>query len=102
MTGNCSALTALADEPGYVTMNPVDAKKLGVRDEQLVWVASRRGKVISRAKVTERTIHHVDPISKTPEYKYAAVRVEAIADQVWAESRVQQDYTRLKQRLTAA
>jgi formate dehydrogenase major subunit len=122
MTGNCSALTALADEPGYVTMNPVDAKKLGIRDEQLVWVASRRGKVMSRAKVTERTnqgmvymtyqwwigacneltIHHVDPISKTPEYKYAAVRVEAIADQVGAEARVQQDYSKLKQRLSAA
>lgn len=122
MTGNCSALTALADEPGYVTMNPADAKKLGVKDEELVHVISRRGKVISRAKVTDRTnlgvvymtyqwwigacneltVHHVDPISKTPEYKFAAVRVEAIADQVWAEQKVQQDYSGLKQRLAKA
>ena len=122
MTGNCAALTALADEPGYVTMNPVDAAKLGIKDEQLVWVASRRGKVISRAKVTERTnlgmvymtyqwwigacneltVHHVDPISLTPEYKFAAVRVEAIADQPWAEQHVRQDYTGLKKRLAKA
>ncbi|MBB5046224.1 formate dehydrogenase major subunit [Rhodopseudomonas rhenobacensis] len=122
MTGNCSALTALADEPGYVTMNPVDAAKLGIKDEQLVYVASRRGKVISRAKITERTnlgvvymtyqwwigacneltVHHVDPISKTPEYKFAAVRVEAIADQVWAEKQVNKDYSDLKKRLAAA
>ena len=122
MTGNCAALNALADEPGYVTMNPVDAAKLGIKDEQLVWVASRRGKVISRAKITERTnlgvvymtyqwwigacneltIHHVDPISKTPEYKFAAVRVEAIADQAWAEQHVRTDYAGLKKRLAAA
>ncbi|KIZ43177.1 MULTISPECIES: formate dehydrogenase subunit alpha [Rhodopseudomonas] len=122
MTGNCAALTALADEPGYVTINPADAKKLGIKDDQLVYVVSRRGKIISRAKLTDRTnlgmvymtyqwwigacneltVHHVDPIAKTPEYKFAAVRVEAIADQVWAESKVQQDYTGLKQRLAAA
>ncbi len=122
MTGNCAALTALADEPGYVTMNPADARKLGIRDEELVYVISRRGKVISRAKVTDRTnlgvvymtyqwwigacneltVHHVDPISKTPEYKFAAVRVEAIADQKWAEGKVQQDYSGLKQRLAKA
>ncbi|MFX5793716.1 molybdopterin dinucleotide binding domain-containing protein, partial [Acinetobacter baumannii] len=82
--------------PGYVTINPKDAKALGIRDQELVWVSSRRGKVISRASVTDRTnkgavymtyqwwigacneltIHAVDPIAKTPEYKYAAVRVE--------------------------
>lgn len=30
-------------------------QELGIKDEQLVWVESRRGKVISRAKVSERT-----------------------------------------------
>ncbi|PKU22369.1 formate dehydrogenase subunit alpha [Telmatospirillum siberiense] len=116
MTGNCVALQTLADEPGYVTINPQNAKELGIRDQQLVWVASRRGKVIARASITERTnvgavymtyqwwigacneltVHHVDPISKTPEYKFSAVRLEAIADQTWAENYVQQEYAKLK------
>lgn len=122
MTGNCAALQTLADEPGYVTMNPADAKALGIKDQELVWVSSRRGKVITRASVTDRTnkgavymtyqwwigacneltIHAVDPIAKTPEFKYAAVRVEPIADQVWAENHVQQEYAALKGGLSSA
>ncbi len=122
MTGNCVALQTLADEPGYVTIHPKDALKLGVKDEQLIWVVSRRGKVIARAGVTERvnegavymtyqwwigacnelTIHHVDPISKTPEYKFCAVRLERIADQVGAETLVQQKYATLKGDLARA
>ncbi len=47
MTGNCAALQSLADEPGRVQMNPADAQRLGIADKQLVWVSSRRGKVIS-------------------------------------------------------
>lgn len=54
MTGNCSALQTLADEPGKVQIHPKDAEALGIKDQQLVWVVSRRGKVISRAAVTER------------------------------------------------
>ncbi|SHO54324.1 Formate dehydrogenase H [Vibrio quintilis] len=119
MTGNCSALSTLADEPGYVQMNPADAEKLGIKDQQLVWIASRRGKVISRANCSERinqgvvymtyqwwigacnelTIEHVDPISSTPEYKYCAVKVEAIEDQLWAENYVQTEYSNMKSRL---
>ncbi|MGQ9371036.1 formate dehydrogenase subunit alpha [Azospirillum sp. ST 5-10] len=122
MTGNCAALQTLADEPGYVTINPKDARKLGIKDQELVWVASRRGKVITRANVTDRTnegavymtyqwwigacneltVHHVDPTSKTPEYKYSAVRVEPIADQIWAENHVQQEYATLKGKLSNA
>ncbi|MBK5958601.1 formate dehydrogenase subunit alpha [Rhodoplanes elegans] len=122
MTGNCNALATLADEPGYVTINPKDAAEVGVKDQELVWVQSRRGKVIARASVTERTnvgavymtyqwwigacneltVHHVDPISKTPEYKFSAVRLETIADQVWAETYVQQEYGDLKAKLARA
>ncbi|NDL64050.1 formate dehydrogenase subunit alpha [Acerihabitans arboris] len=122
MTGNCTALATLADEPGYVQINPKDAELLGIRDQQLVWVTSRRGKVITRASVSERinlgavymtyqwwigacnelTIDHLDPISKTPEYKYCAVKLEAITDQRWAESYVQTEYSQLKARLRNA
>lgn len=116
MTGNCAALQVLADEPGYVQISVADAERLGIEDQELVWVSSRRGKVISRALVTERvnvgavymtyqwwvgacnelTIDHLDPISKTPEYKYCAVKVARIEDQEWAERNVEDQYSRLK------
>lgn len=119
MTGNCSALQTLADEPGYVQISPQDADNMHLQDQQLVWVESRRGKVITRVSVSERinvgavymtyqwwigacnelTLDHLDPISKTPEYKYCAVKLEAIADQGWAENYVQQEYSQLKARL---
>ena len=119
MTGNCAALQTLADEPGYVQMHPDDARALGIDDQQLVWVSSRRGKVISRASCNDRinmgvvymtyqwwigacnelTIEHVDPISSTPEFKYCAVKVEQIDDQAWAENYVQTEYSNLKARL---
>lgn len=47
MTGNCKALAALADEPGYIQINTADAAALGIKDQELVWVASRQGKVIT-------------------------------------------------------
>ncbi len=122
MTGNCPALATLADEPGFAQMNPVDAKELGIKDQQLVWVTGRRGRVITRAMLSERinrgaiymtyqwwigacnelTIEHFDPYSKTPEYKYSAVRVEPIEDQKWAEKYLVEEYDRLKQRLAKA
>ncbi|OAN11318.1 formate dehydrogenase subunit alpha [Photobacterium jeanii] len=122
MTGNCKALQTLADEPGYVQIHPEDAKALHIGDEQLVWVSSRRGKIISRAALNERvnrgvvymtyqwwigacnelTIEHVDPISSTPEYKYCAVNVEQIVDQSWAENYVQVEYSKLKSKLRSA
>jgi len=122
MTGNCAALQTLADEPGFVQINPQDAEKLGIRDRQLVWVSSRRGKVISRADVNERinegavymtyqwwigacnelTQDNLDPVSKTPETKYCAVKIDTIADQSWAENYAQTTYSAMKQRLREA
>ena len=122
MTGNCAALQSLADEPGFVQINPTDAELLNIRDQQLVWVSSRRGKVISRANVSERINHgsvymtyqwwigacneltqdNLDPISKTPETKYCAVKVEAIDDQNWAENYAQESYQSMKTRLKVA
>ena len=122
MTGNCAALQTLADEPGFVQINPHDAAQLGINNRQLVWVESRRGKVISRADVNERvnagcvymtyqwwigacnelTQDNLDPISKTPETKYCAVRVSAINDQAWAEEYTQSTYQQMKTRLRHA
>jgi formate dehydrogenase (hydrogenase) len=122
MTGNCAALQVLADEPGYVQISTADARQLRIQDQELVWISSRRGKIMSRASVTDRvntgavymtyqwwvgacnelTIHHVDPISKTPEYKYCAVAVEKITDQPWAENYVQEEYSKIKAQMNSA
>ncbi len=119
MTGNCAALSALADEPGYVQINTEDAARLGIEDEALVWVNSRKGRVISRAQVSDRpnvgavymtyqwwigacnelVTENLSPITKTPEYKYCAVRVEPIADQLAAEQYVLEEYNKLKNTL---
>ncbi len=119
MTGNCAALSALADEPGYVQINTEDAARLGIEDEALVWVNSRKGRVITRAQVSDRpnvgavymtyqwwigacnelVTENLSPITKTPEYKYCAVRVEPIADQATAEHYVVEEYNKLKKSL---
>lgn len=121
MTGNCKALVALADEPGYVCLNPLDAEARGIDEEQLVWVYSRRGKIISRAALDERinegavymtyqwwigkcnelTLHVTDSQSGTPEDKYSACQVEPIADQLWAERHLGELYDNLKDHLFA-
>lgn len=83
----------------YLEVNPVDACKLGISDGDKVKVASRRGEVVMKARVTDRTrsgsvfssfhftetaINYLtnsarDPIAKIPELKVCAVRVEKVS-----------------------
>jgi len=84
-------------EPGgTVEINPTDAERLGVADGETVRVSSRRGAVMTKAKVTESvapgvvfmTFHFaespanvltnaaLDPVCKIPEFKVSAVRIE--------------------------
>jgi anaerobic selenocysteine-containing dehydrogenase len=78
-----------------VEVNPEDAKRLGIRSNDIVEVASRRGAVRLRAEVTERVPRKVlfstfhfseapinrltnpasDPIAKIPEYKGCAATI---------------------------
>lgn len=119
MTGNCKELTDLADEPGFVHISPKNAADRGIKNNDLVWVYSRRGKIITRAFVDDRInngavymtyqwwigkcndlcLHHVDSRSNTPEDKYSACQVEVIDDQVWAEAHCMELYMELKERL---
>ena len=121
MTGNCEQLSNLAEEPGFAHINPADAAARGIKNDDMVWVASRRGKIITRAFVDDRvnenavymtyqwwigkcndlTIHAVDDRSRTPESKYCAIEVTRVDDQVWAEKHAEELYMELKARLAA-
>jgi formate dehydrogenase (coenzyme F420) alpha subunit len=81
----------------YIEINPEDAAKLNVRNDGLVMVKTRRGETEAKARVTEKvkpgvvfmpfhwqgtnliTSDALDPVSKIPEYKMAACRIEAIS-----------------------
>jgi predicted molibdopterin-dependent oxidoreductase YjgC len=95
MTRKVKGLNALSGEE-WVEINPADASKLDVADGDSIRVVSRRGRVTARARLTDAsppgvvfmTFHFaesptnvltnpaLDPVSKTPELKVAAVRVE--------------------------
>jgi formate dehydrogenase alpha subunit len=80
----------------YLEMNPSDAAEIGVADGDKVVIASRRGSVSSRIKLTDRGGRRVvfmpfhflesranlltnpifDPIAKIPEFKVCAVKIE--------------------------
>jgi len=95
MSRKVKGLNVLKSEE-QVEINPEDALRLGIADGEIVKVVSRRGEVIAKAKVTEvspvgvvfMTFHFAesptnvltnpafDPVSKIPEFKVCAVRVE--------------------------
>jgi predicted molibdopterin-dependent oxidoreductase YjgC len=53
MTRHSKPLSAIVPE-GFVEINQEDARKLGISDKSLVEVSSRRGKIQTRAKVTDK------------------------------------------------
>ena len=95
MTRKVKGLNEILGEE-LVEIHPSDALALGIADGDVVKVTSRRGEVISKAKVTEATPEGVvsmdfhfaespaniltnpalDPVAKIPEFKVCAVRVE--------------------------
>jgi formate dehydrogenase alpha subunit len=99
MTHQVAGLMKLYPEE-RVEISPADAKALGIADKEMVSISSRRGSVTCKAKVTADsqdgsvymnfhftevptnclTNNALDPISKTPEYKFCAVKVEKIKD----------------------
>lgn len=99
MTGADEDMKKLYDHDP-VEMNPLDAQKLDLEDYEVVCVKSRRGTIKAPVNITEKspeglifmafhsphtktnliTNSACDPITKTPEFKYCAVRVEKIED----------------------
>ena len=94
MTGRSPTLDSEFPE-GFLEINPEDAKRLGINNEDLVEVSSRRGLIQTRAHITDRiesgvvflpfhfaesaanrlTNPALDPIAKIPEFKVCAVAI---------------------------
>ncbi len=87
---------------GYVEINRADAAALGIADGEMVKMVSRRGEVVTQARVGDRVSPGVvflsfhwrespanmlthdeklDPIAKIPEFKANAVRLEKVNGQ---------------------
>jgi len=102
-TGLVARLFSHSPEPEAV-LNPFDLKKYDFSDQDLVRVTSRRGRVVMKVRASEEmrpgdvfvamhwggrftggvgtnalTVPAIDPYSKQPELKHAAVRIEAFA-----------------------
>lgn len=97
MTGEVAGLNQLAGD-SFVEIHPEIAKKLGIGDGEMVRVSSRRGAVVTKAKVTGRIrkdvlfmpFHYVegnandvtntalDPKAKIPELKVCAVALTKV------------------------
>jgi formate dehydrogenase (coenzyme F420) alpha subunit len=81
----------------YIEISPEDADLLRVRDGEMVMVTTRRGETEARARVTDKvkpgvafmpfhwqgtniiTSSALDPVSKIPEYKVAACRIDSLS-----------------------
>jgi len=97
MSRHSKPLDAIVPE-GFVEINPADAERLKIENNDWVMVSSRRGEVKIKAMVTETgyeglvfipfhfkeasanllTISALDPVAKIPELKVCAVKVEKI------------------------
>ncbi|MGA8848213.1 MAG: formate dehydrogenase subunit alpha [Dehalococcoidia bacterium] len=97
MTRKVAGLNILEPE-GVVDISPKDASQLGIVQGDKVKVSSRRGEITTKARVTEAmpsglvfmTFHFaesaaniltnpkLDPISKIPEFKVSAVKVQKL------------------------
>ncbi|MGE5676476.1 MAG: molybdopterin oxidoreductase family protein, partial [Pseudomonadota bacterium] len=83
---------------GFIEINPADAERLGIKDNNKVRVASKRGEIETVALITDKikpgvvfmpfhfgetpvnrlTSRNLDPVSEIPELKVCAVRVEGV------------------------
>jgi formate dehydrogenase alpha subunit len=99
MTRRSPSLVREVDRP-FVEIHPEDASALSIRNGDRVTVSSRRGSIELEAKVTNRVERGVifipfhfaeaaaneltnpalDPVSKIPEYKVCAAKVEKMQD----------------------
>ena len=99
MTSNVPGLVELEPEE-TVRMHPDDAERLEIEHGEMVKVSSRRGSLTVRANIVDNlqqgmawmTFHFyesptnvltnlaLDPVSKTPEFKVTAIKIEKLTD----------------------
>jgi predicted molibdopterin-dependent oxidoreductase YjgC len=97
MTRRSKGLLEVYSE-ALIEVNPDDGRQLGMDGHKRVRVTSRRGSIEAEAWITDRvppgmvfanfhfpnasanelTIAALDPVSKIPEYKVCAVKIEVI------------------------
>ncbi len=97
MTRKIDAINRISPE-AYVEIHPDDAKQLGIQDGRRVKVSSRRGSISLKTIISDRPLRGMlfipfhfreaaanvltstalDPLSKIPELKVCAVKVEAL------------------------
>ncbi len=95
MSRKTPGLEAICPE-AFAEINPEDGKQLGIKDKTWLRLTSRRGSIRIRARITERsqegtvfvpyhfveapinllTLNSLDRLSRSPEYKVCAVRIE--------------------------
>lgn len=96
-TGKSDVLKKLAPERIYIEINPQDARALGIKPQDQVWVESRRGEIQVHVFITPTVapgqvfipMHYAtanrltdavfDPYSKQPSYKACAVRLRRVS-----------------------
>ncbi len=97
MTGKTPEIDEISPE-AFAEVNPVDAERMGIKELDWLKLTSRRGTIKIRAKITEKsqigtiftTYNHIetlvnlltldalDRLSRSPEYKLCAIKVEVI------------------------
>ncbi|MCO6451237.1 MAG: formate dehydrogenase subunit alpha [Caldilineales bacterium] len=97
-----SVLNEISPEP-VVEINPADAARIPAQSGDLVRIASRRGEVVARVEVTDRspigtvflpfhyveaaanllTLDELDPTAKIPDYKNTAVAITPAEEHDW-------------------
>ena len=97
-----------AEPQAFVEIHPETARRLGIAEGDVVRLTTRRGRAIMTARLTRdirldtlfapfhwggpasaNALTHaaLDPVSRIPEFKVCAVRVEKIADHVHGADR---------------
>jgi formate dehydrogenase major subunit len=99
MTGKTPEIDIISPEC-FAEVNPADAERLGIEEKSRVRLTSRRGSVEMRATITDRsqqgtifctynhlatlvnllTLDALDRLSRTPEYKLCAIKVEVLKE----------------------
>lgn len=97
MTRRTQSIDRISPE-ALAEVHPDDAEKLGIEDRSWIRMVSRRGEVTTRAIISDRvqqgtifipyhyqevpvnnlTLNHLDKLSRSPQYKACAIRVEVM------------------------